>query len=562
MTDHDSQHHAVENEAPAAADTHAASSVFHETHEHHDIHDLSPYVNELLTVFETDRPVVREGYKYRVSRTVSMLAVLYEKARNAVEFRAEHLVRRAAIERILKRLMFLKNDSSGTAENLILELLWAKYIDSSVIDDNKVREIQKIINKYLYLKKNLYTITSNYQGISWDKVMGIASSEIDENLVSSRRREALNNFFYQSVRPKINVKDRDERYVNMLTYIAVERAYAQADEALISCHLLKLVQPEWFKITETEEIVQHQEQFFAHMNLIAEGLKDQLMLSISRYIRKHTPPFLLIRDFLFENSTKVRSIVENTAEFDRNLTALAAKRYNEIGTKVRRAVVRSIIYIFLTKMVFALALEAPFDLFITHKIAYLALIVNTIFPPILLFLVAGLFSIPGAENTKSLVDRIFKIMFHFDEILKEPDSFVYRPKERRPILAAVFTLIYIGTFGLVFGFINWGLTLMQFNIASKIIFLFFVTLVTFFAYRIRQSAKEYELIERQGFLEPFVDFIFLPVLRAGHWLSGEIARLNVFIVIFDFILEAPLKAIFEVFEEWVRFIRTKKEEIV
>ena len=57
-----------------------------------------------------------------VSRTVSAAAVLYEAARNAVEFRAEHLIRRAAIERILRRRLIIKSTGSGIAEALIKEL--------------------------------------------------------------------------------------------------------------------------------------------------------------------------------------------------------------------------------------------------------------------------------------------------------------------------------------------------------------------------------------------------------------------------------------------------------
>jgi hypothetical protein len=113
-----------------------------------------------------------------------------------------------------------------------------------------------------------------------------------------------------------------------------------------------------------------------------------------------------------------------------------------------------------------------------------------------------------------------------------------------------------------FGFIIFILTSLRFNIASQTIFVFFVALVTLFAYRIRQSAKEYEMIEKQGILEPLIDFFFLPILWAGDVLSKEIAKINIFIFIFDFILEAPLKVIFEVIEEWIRFIRTKKEEII
>jgi hypothetical protein len=522
---------------------------------------LSPIVAELITIFEEERPASRQGYKYSVSLAISTLAVLYEKARNAVEFRAEHLVRRAAIERILKRRMILNGASNLMAENLIVELMWAKYIDSSLVDDSKVAEVQSIINRYSQLKYALFASTSRYQNISWDAVMGIASSEIDETIISAKKREALNNFFYQAIRPKIQLSVHDEMYVNMLTYISIERAYAQSDDALIACHLLKLIQPDWFNISKDLH-PQERDVFISNLRLISEALRDPLCVLISRYVRKQTPPFLLIRDFFLDKGNQVRKIIENKPNFETTLDALAMIRYHEIGSKVSRAVVRSIIYIFLTKMVIALALEAPFDIFVTKKLAYIPLAINALFPPLLLFLVAGFQTVPGAENTKNLIERINKIIYNFDELKNEPDKFILKIQSRKPYLTAVFSLFYISAFILSFGIILYILSLLKFNIASQIIFIFFITLVTFFAYRIRQSAKEYEMTERQGFFEPLIDFFFLPILRAGHFLSQEIAKLNIFIFIFDFILEAPLKVIFEVIEEWIRFIRTKKEEII
>lgn len=522
---------------------------------------LSPVVNELIDVFESDKRKPKAGYKYAVSRTVSTLAVLYEKARNAVEFRAEHLVRRAAIERIIKRRILLNGSASDIAENLVLELLWAKYIDSSFIDDAKVTEIQGIIQRYVQLKHSLFSSSSKYQGITWDAIMGIASSEIDESIMSARKREALNNLFYQAIRSKISLPQREDKYVNMLTYISVERAFAQADDALINFHLVQLIYPEWFTLKQTPSIEQ-EETLIRSMVLILNGLRDPQGLKLSRYIRKHTPPFLLLRDFFFEYGDTARSIIENSTLFEQKLHEIAARRYEEIGSKVRRAVVRSIIYIFLTKMVFALALEAPVDIFITKHIEYIPLIINSVFPPILLFLVAGLFSVPGIDNTKLLIERIHRIIYHFDEAKIEGDKFTLKESARRPILSAVFSLFYLLAFLISFGIIGIILTQLKFNIASQIIFIFFVTLVSFFAYRIRQSAKEYEVVERQGMFEPAVDFFFLPILHAGYWLSGEIAKINIFIFLFDFILEAPLKVIFEVVEEWIRFVRMKKEEII
>ena len=61
---------------------------------------------------------------------------------------------------------------------------------------------------------------------------------------------------------------------------------------------------------------------------------------------------------------------------------------------------------------------------------------------------------------------------------------------------------------------------------------------------------------------PVVDFFFMPILSLGKFFSSEIAKLNFFIFIFDFIIEAPFKLIFEVDEEWISFVRKRKEEII
>jgi len=523
--------------------------------------ELSPVVKALLTSFETEKAQSKEGHHVNVSKTISILARIYEKARNAVEFRAEHLVRRGAIERILKRRILLGGGANDIAENLVIELLWARYIDSALIDNEKIVEIDAIIKRYLLLKHDMFHSAGKNGGIDWETIMGLLSSEIEDSLVSGKQREALNNFVYQAMRAKVHIPDGDERYVNMQTYIAVERAFGQSDDALVAYELMKMIQPSWFGLTADTSAAEFP-LLLQNLRLVKTSLHDPVGEALTRYIRHHTPPFLLLRDFLLEHGDIATAMIENKEQFETTLSEIANKRYKEIGAKVRRAVVRSIIYIFLTKMLFAFALEAPFDLFITKRVEYFALGINAIFPPILLFLVAGFQSVPGQENTKRLITRIKKVIYDFDNLKTETDIFTPKLTIRRPLLTAIFSVFYLATYLLVFGFIAWGLNKLHFNIASQVIFVFFVTLVSFFAYRIRVSAKEYEMTDREGFFGPLMDFFFLPILRVGHWLSGEIAKINIFIFLFDFILEAPLKVIFEVAEEWIRFIRTKKEEIV
>ena len=74
--------------------------------------------------------------------------------------------------------------------------------------------------------------------------------------------------------------------------------------------------------------------------------------------------------------------------------------------------------------------------------------------------------------------------------------------------------------------------------------------------------KELRLEEKASILAPIGDFFFMPMLSLGKFFSSEIAKLNFFIFIFDFIIEAPFKLIFEVVEEWISFVKKRKEEII
>ncbi len=73
------------------------------------------------------KPLPDDVSKISVSQTVSFFALAYEKIRNAVEYRDASLIRRAAIQRIIVRRLGMNPSGRGEAENVIRELLWARY---------------------------------------------------------------------------------------------------------------------------------------------------------------------------------------------------------------------------------------------------------------------------------------------------------------------------------------------------------------------------------------------------------------------------------------------------
>ncbi|MEO6509279.1 MAG: hypothetical protein ABIO02_04960, partial [Patescibacteria group bacterium] len=136
-----------------------------------------------------------------------------------------------------------------------------------------------------------------------------------------------------------------------------------------------------------------------------------------------------------------------------------------------------------------------------------------------------------------------------------------RKKTKKPYLVFGFTVFYSMTFLITLYLIYLALSYLNFNLISKIIFIFFVSVISFFSYRIKSVVNEYKLEEKEGVLTPIVDFFFIPIVSIGKFLSSEVARFNFFTVIFDFFIEAPFKMLIQVVEEWISFVRARKEEI-
>ena len=116
-------------------------------------------------------------------------------------------------------------------------------------------------------------------------------------------------------------------------------------------------------------------------------------------------------------------------------------------------------------------------------------------------------------------------------------------------------------FCLSFGAIIYILTRLHFNFISEVIFIFFLAIVSFLSYRIALLAHVYTVGEKQGMGTLIVDFLFMPVIRVGRKLTQGIAKINIFLMLFDFFIEAPFKFLFAFFDQWFYFLHAKTEEL-
>lgn len=294
---------------------------------------------------------------------------------------------------------------------------------------------------------------------------------------------------------------------------------------------------------------------------INTAIRNPYAEKLFKFAKKQAAPFRILYQIIDNHPSDSKDILSNRETLIAEIESVCDAKYKETGTKLRSAAVRSIIYIFLTKMVFVLILEFPLTRYIFGVVDYVPLGINTIFPAIFMGIIVSFINPPSHRNTQRIISRIVDIIDENQDYETKAELFKAR-ETSSPTLLFSFTVIYLLLFTLVFGGIYVFLEYLDFNFISKGIFIFFISVVAFFGYRIRQTSKEYVLETSSNIITSFFGFLFLPILSLGKFLSSQISRINVFIILFDYIIETPFKLLIDIFEEWSRFVKARKDELI
>lgn len=510
--------------------------------------------------------------KIKVSDLISKMSFYYEKIRNAVDYKDEHLLRKNAIERILRRQIIIegaipikKLDSREIAKNLIIELIRATYLPNNKLPETKIDEIREIVRKYLSLKGYILDSYKDHKErtelINWS--ISMAASEIEEKLGRSQVDNTVVEYMYELLVENIELPEQSlyKKDKEIQTYIGIHRNYFKFDNDMIGFLLFKYFNGEWNDPTE-EDIRRIAKNIGSIRQAVNEQLDHPLTMQMDRVIKRYTVFFTVLNEVLERDGPQdvYNSIKTDPVAFVRQIKRVCESKYKNARSKLWRAAIRSIIYIFVTKSIFAVLLEVPATRWFGEELNMFSLAINIAFPAVLLFIIVLFTRLPSEENTGNIVDGIKEVIFE-ENRRKEP--FRLRPPAKRgAVLHMVFSVFYVLTFGLTVTAIVWTLDAIGFSWVSIVIFLFFLALVSFFGIRIKRIARELIMVEPRENIFTFVlDFFYIPIVSFGKWLSENFSRVNVFVFVLDFIIEAPFKIFVEIAEEWTKYVKERKEGI-
>ncbi|OGL88725.1 hypothetical protein A3I42_01690 [Candidatus Uhrbacteria bacterium RIFCSPLOWO2_02_FULL_49_11] len=520
---------------------------------------LTKPIAQLLEVCQSPEPETHKETVIHVDELVSRAAFLYEKIRNAVDYREDHLLRRGAIERMLKRLLVRGAKSEAVAKPLVIELIRARYLNNDALPERIIGEVGVILERYIALWNAAPAeVQTNADLFSW--MLGVAAREVEEAVAPSPHIDKLVESMYRSLVAHIKLPSRmtDEREKNTQLFIAIHRALVQSDLPTIRYKLFAVYAPGW-KTINPEQIGSLGWNIASIAQAIERDLSHPIGESFARHLKRDAAAFTVLHDIIEERPKEAAAVLTNPLSLEDRVRRACQLRYKRAKEKLGRSAVRSIIFIFFTKMLLAIVLEIPYEIYLVKAFNPIPLLINVTIPPFLLFLVAATTKVPTKKNTEAIIATV-------RDLVEEGRTMT--PIEIRRLSKPIFSSIMLGIayltlYGVTFGFIIWGLRTLHFNIISGALFLLFLSLVSFFAIRIRQGVRRLVVIERKENVFTFLfDLFTIPVIRAGRWISIKSSNINIFVFILDFLIETPFKSLLDVTEEFTTFIKEKKEEVL
>ena len=536
---------------------------------------LSQTTKEFIEVYQNWQYSIDKKPKtgtIHVDEIASRVATFYEKIRGIIDWRGEHLLRRMAIERMLKRRFFLGEKGEEIAEPLILELIRGGHLPNDEIEESKIKEIERLINKYIFIIQHSSSASQKRLEIQFHNwILGIAACEIEEILSPALKEKFLIEYMSKSMNERIKIREQSfaaaekisQGNKNIQIYIAVQRALFDFDSSLITYNLLKKLFPDWTNPTK-EQLININKNIYS----IRESIEKQLTLPLSdkfyQICERYDTPYLILGDIVSENLFEIDKKITEPEVLESLAEKAYTKRYKTLKLKVRRAGFYATLSIFISNMLSLYIIEMSFTKWVLgyplgEIFTPLVLAINVLAPTFLMFALIMTVKLPPRENLPQATAETIKIVYETEK----KDKYEIKSYSRRnPILNALITIIYLSTFIFSYGLIIWGLRKIGFPIVSQITFVIFISLIAFAGVKIRRRAKELHIIkEKEGFFYFLLDLVSIPITLLGKWLSNKWKKYNVLALFFSALIDMPFQIFIEFLEHWRSFLKEQKEKI-
>ena len=541
---------------------------------------LSNYFEDYLAQYQMDWDYHNQAIisPLEVDELASKIAGAYERVRKVIDWKEENILRRSAIERMLKRRFISKLygisimpnlQAEEIAKPMVLELMRSGYFDNNLISRVQVEEVEAVLDKYIQLlSQSSFSIGEDRKQVKkrmnfYTWVIEIAACEIEEVLSPGFKETAalnlMTNVLYARTKviPANKISPMD-KFIQ--TYAGVHRALYNFDNAIINYHLIKIKYPFW--VEEDEASIQKVIQQAATIRRDVESdLEDKRGKLFFKVANKYDAAYRIIADIVDDINDKpsvVKAKFANEAELDRLIEATYEKRRKSLKKRLFRSAIYSTLSIFVSGGVSFVIFEGPVARWAGLEFSLISLLLDMLIPSLVMFLLVIIIRPPRTTNLPVLKQEVKKVVYQYSE----EDSYeVELNKKRNKVMNTIFliTSTLAGVVGL--RFIFWIFKIANVPWTSMYIDTVNVAMVFFAAMAIKQQSKEITIEERSNFFEALLELFSIPLAKIGEWFSDKWKEYNIVAALMTVLVDTPFSLIIGLIEDWRNFLKERSSEI-
>lgn len=480
------------------------------------------------------------------------LTAAYEQLRNAAENTEEHLLIQKAIRRFYKQVFITRDEKlvQESGNELAIELTFAGYVPNDTLTKQQLEQIAaEAVSHY-----RTYEILQRRRDLSPDRsarwtldTLAVRAERLINSHASDNAFVDAAYAYFETITPpkSLSVKQKALEDYSAALFVAIHQALLKSNEAVVRTSLLDRYQ---VSVDDLDAYVTYNKRIDT---LLESSLTEQLY----RIVDRQGAPLRIVRRMI-EDRPDLSEVLPRREVFLEAYEQQINHEYAAIGRRINRAVVRSVIFLIITKVLIGLAIEVPYDFWAHGQIIWGPLLINLCFPPLYMIALRLTHTLPSYANTTALVDRADAMLYGERTVLrrKQLSGRQYGP---------VFSLVY-GILGLlVFGGVTWLLLMLNFSLVHIAIFFVFISAASFLGFRISRLIRELEIVNGASNGLTFVrDMVYLPFVIVGQWISDKYSQLNIVGLVLDMVIELPLKTILRLIRQWGAFLDDRKDRIV
>jgi len=492
-----------------------------------------------------------EGQTMLVPGIGKNISTAYEQLRKSAESVEEYLLLQRAIRRFYNRTVAFSSPKkpSGVGGELVLELTHAGYLANESVSTGTATTITRLTQEYVEVYKKLgHARVPRDVRLAW--VLDLLTVETEALLNPHYKLTAIAYVAFQHYlssfpREKFVTSDEEDNQYEMCLYVAVHQALLKSDIATVRYNLGRIYRQSSGKLGA----------FIDFNRSVDRAFSSRLTQKLKQLVNRYGAPFRIVRS-LCDDRDDVPELLGNQEVFLQAYDQQMLKEYRSVAMRLKRGIIKSIVFIFITKVSVGLAIEIPYDILVHGSVAILPLAVNLLFPPLYMASFGLGLRPPSRANAEALHIYIDQVLYTG----KTPIDHTIRVRTKP--MSAFAKLVYTLFLFVPLSMMVYVLMLLHFNVVQGFIFFVFLSTASYLGFRLSRMSRELELLERQTKLSGAVrDFFYLPFIVMGQWISSKYARLNLVAYILDILVELPLKTVLRLVRQWVRFLNEKHEEM-